>query len=40
MQVFGPSGIEEMGINLQEMLGNLSGKGKTTKRKNERCRSP
>lgn len=33
MQVFGPSGIEEMGINLQEMLGNLSGKGKTTKRK-------
>jgi ATP-dependent HslUV protease ATP-binding subunit HslU len=33
MQVFGPSGMEEMGINLQEMLGNLSGKGKTTKRK-------
>ncbi|MBU94741.1 MAG: HslU--HslV peptidase ATPase subunit [Balneola sp.] len=33
MQVFGPGGIEEMGINLQEMLGNLSGKGKTTKRK-------
>ena len=33
MQVFGPAGIEEMGINLQEMLGNLSGKGKTTKRK-------
>jgi ATP-dependent HslUV protease ATP-binding subunit HslU len=25
--------MEEMGINLQEMLGNLSGKGKTTKRK-------
>ncbi len=33
MQVFGPAGIEEMGINLQEMLGSLSGKGKTTKRK-------
>lgn len=33
MQIFGPAGIEEMGINLQEMLGNLSGKGKTTKRK-------
>ena len=33
MQVFGPAGIEEMGINLQEMLGNLSGKGKTTKKK-------
>ena len=28
MQVFGPAGIEEMGINLQEMLGNLSRKGK------------
>ena len=33
MQIFGPAGIEEMGINLQEILGNLSGKGKTTKRK-------
>ena len=33
MQVFGPVGMEEMGINLQEMLGNLSGKTKTTKRK-------
>ena len=33
MQVFGPGGMEEMGINLQEMLGNLSGKTKTTKRK-------
>ena len=33
MQVFGPGGMEEMGINLQEMLGNLSGKDKTTKRK-------
>ena len=33
MQVFGPGGMEEMGINLQEMLRNLSGKGKTTKRK-------
>ena len=33
MQVFGPGGMEEMGINLQEMLENLSGKGKTTKRK-------
>ncbi len=33
MQVFSPGGIEEMGINLQEILGNLSGKGKTSKRK-------
>jgi ATP-dependent HslUV protease ATP-binding subunit HslU len=33
MQVFGPGGMEEMGINLQEMLGNLSGKAKTSKRK-------
>ena len=33
MQVFGPGGMEEMGINLQEMLGNFSGKVKTTKRK-------
>ncbi len=30
MQVFGPQGgMEEMGINLQDMLGNLSGKQKT-----------
>lgn len=33
MQVFGPGGMEEMGINLQEMLGNLGGKAKTSKRK-------
>ncbi|MGM0546784.1 MAG: ATP-dependent protease ATPase subunit HslU [Bacteroidota bacterium] len=33
MQVFGPQGgMEEMGINLQDMLGNLSGQ-KKTKRK-------
>jgi ATP-dependent HslUV protease ATP-binding subunit HslU len=31
-QVFGPQGMEELGMNLQEMLGNLSG-GKTKKRK-------
>lgn len=31
-QVFGPQGMEELGMNLQDMLGNLSG-GKTKKRK-------
>lgn len=33
MQVFGPQGMEEMGINLQDMLGNLGKGGKKTKRK-------
>ncbi len=34
MQMFGPQGMEEMGINLGEMLGNLPGPfGKKTKRK-------
>ncbi len=33
MQVFGPGGMEEMGVNLQDMLGNLGGKGKKSKRK-------
>lgn len=34
MQVFGPGGMEEMGMNLQDMLGNMGGgKGKTGKRK-------
>lgn len=32
MQVFGPGGMEEMGVNLQDMLGNM-GKGKKSKRK-------
>ena len=32
MQVFGPQGMEEMGVNLQDMLGNLSKGGKKTKR--------
>lgn len=32
MQVFGPQGMEEMGVNLQDMLGNLSRGGKKTKR--------
>ena len=32
MQVFGPQGMEEMGMNLQDMLGNLSGGRKKTKR--------
>ncbi len=31
MQIFGPSGMEEMGINLQDFLGNLSP-GKTKKK--------
>lgn len=33
MQVFGPQGMEEMGINLQDMLGNMGKGGKKTKRK-------
>lgn len=33
MQVFGPQGMEEMGINLQDMLGNLGKGGKKTKKK-------
>jgi ATP-dependent HslUV protease ATP-binding subunit HslU len=32
MQVFGPGGMEEMGVNLQDMLGGM-GRGKKTKRK-------
>ncbi len=32
MQVFGPQGMEEMGVNLQDMLGNLAGGGKKVKR--------
>ena len=34
MQVFGPAGMEEMGVNLQDMLGGLGGKNKKTKRRN------
>lgn len=33
MQVFGPGGMEEMGMNLQDMLGNMGGKGKKATRK-------
>ncbi|MBO6586081.1 MAG: ATP-dependent protease ATPase subunit HslU [Gracilimonas sp.] len=33
MKVFGPQGMEEMGINLQDMLGNLGKGNKKTKRK-------
>lgn len=33
LQVFGPMGIEEMGINLQEMLGPMMGGGKKKKRR-------
>lgn len=32
MQVFGPQGVEEMGINLQDMLGNLTRGGRKVKR--------
>jgi ATP-dependent HslUV protease ATP-binding subunit HslU len=32
MQVFGPQGMEEMGVNLQDMLGNLTRGGRKTKR--------
>ena len=31
MQIFGPAGMEELGMNLQDMLGNMGGK-KTKKR--------
>ena len=33
MQVFGPGGMEEMGVNLQDMLGNIGKNAKKTKRK-------
>ncbi len=33
MQVFGPQGMEEMGVNLQDMLGSLTRGGKKNKRK-------
>ncbi len=33
MQVFGPQGMEEMGVNIQDMLGNLTRGGKKNKRK-------
>lgn len=33
MQVFGPQGMEEMGVNLQDMLGNLTRGSRKTKRK-------
>jgi len=33
MQVFGPQGMEEMGINLQDMLGNMGKGNKKSKRK-------
>jgi ATP-dependent HslUV protease ATP-binding subunit HslU len=32
MQVFGPQGMEEMGVNLQDMLGNLTRGAKKSKR--------
>lgn len=32
MQVFGPMGMEEMGVNLQEMFGNLGGSNRKKKR--------
>jgi ATP-dependent HslUV protease ATP-binding subunit HslU len=32
MQVFGPQGMEEMGVNLQDMLGNLTRGARKTKR--------
>jgi len=32
LQMFGPMGLEEMGINLQEMFGNLGGKKKKKRR--------
>lgn len=32
MQVFGPQGMEEMGVNLQDMLGNLAKGGRKAKR--------
>ena len=33
MQVFGPGGMEEMGLNLQDMLGNFNNKKPKSKRK-------
>lgn len=33
MQVFGPGGMEEMGVNIQDMLGNMGGKSKKATRK-------
>ncbi len=33
LQVFGPMGMEEMGMNLQEMFGNLAGGNKRKKRR-------
>lgn len=33
MQVFGPQGMDEMGINLQDMLGNIGKANKKSKRK-------
>ena len=32
MQVFGPMGMEEMGVNLQELFGNLGGQSRKTRR--------
>ncbi len=32
MQVFGPNGMEEMGVNLQDMLGNMGRKQKTKRK--------
>jgi ATP-dependent HslUV protease ATP-binding subunit HslU len=31
MQIFGPGGMEEMGVNLQNLLGNLAGGNKKTR---------
>ena len=36
LQVFGPMGMEEMGVNLQEMFGNLGGKRRKKRRVNVR----
>ncbi len=33
MQVFSNAGLEEMGLNLQDMMGQLTGKGRTRKRR-------
>ena len=33
MQIFGPAGMEEMGINIQNMLGNLGGGGGNKKKR-------
>ncbi|MFU8812058.1 MAG: ATP-dependent protease ATPase subunit HslU [Balneolaceae bacterium] len=33
MQIFGPQGIEEMGFNMQDMLGNLNKANRKSKRK-------